>query len=503
VEHANTDRIPSQRRVVFDTNVLIALHDYHEGESDKGQAASELAEILERFDCHIYVGDGTLDDFARAGSRSLMRERDIARYPQLAAEVAPDLASRCGYPDREFSANTQSDLRLLALLDEGKAKWLISDDKALLGHAACLGKGKALSVDEALNFLRPAVDTSPSSPAVRKVSPAEVNLGSPFFQSLFSSYPDFRSWWKTKVVAQKRLTLILGSPQDPIGITVIKEADPDYGLPADTAKICTFKIDEESQGNKSWGELLLKEVIKELRAIPASCTFLEIDADKISFMVKWLESFGFYRLHGVQAANGDTVMVKDLFPARTAPNLEPWDFHKRYGPGAVCLDTGRAFLVPIQPQWHDRLFPDPHTPTLSESMFAERCGNTIKKIYICKSPIKTLCPGDLLIFVESETGGQVRNLGVVEDTLRSDDPLEILQFASTRTVYSENEITSFTSVGREVLVIKFRHDRQLSPPWTHAMAGYDTLVDSSPAQSIERVKEEGVRWLRKQRNVWS
>ena len=81
MEHANTDRIPSQRRVVFDTNVLIALHDYHEGESDKGQAASELAEILERFDCHIYVGDGTLDDFARAGSRSLMRERDIARSP--------------------------------------------------------------------------------------------------------------------------------------------------------------------------------------------------------------------------------------------------------------------------------------------------------------------------------------------------------------------------------------------------------------------------------------
>lgn len=135
MEHANTDRIPSQRRVVFDTNVLIALHDYHEGESDKGQAASELVKILEKFDCHIYVGDGTLDDFTRAGSRSPMRKRDVARYLKLAAEVAPDLASRCGYPDRELSANAQSDLRLLALLDEGKAKWLISDDKALLERA--------------------------------------------------------------------------------------------------------------------------------------------------------------------------------------------------------------------------------------------------------------------------------------------------------------------------------------------------------------------------------
>ena len=501
MEHANTDRIPSQRRVVFDTNVLIALHDYHEGESDKGQAASELVKILEKFDCHIYVGDGTLDDFTRAGSRSPMRKRDVARYLKLAAEVAPDLASRCGYPDRELSANAQSDLRLLALLDEGKAKWLISDDKALLEHAARLGKGKALSIDEALNFLRPAVDNSPSSPAVRKVSPAEVNLDSPFFRSLFSSYPQFRSWWESKVVTQNRLTLILGSPQDPQGIVVIKEADPDYKLPADTAKICTFEGAEESQGNKSWGELLLKETIKELRAIPASCTFLEIDADKISFMVNWLESFGFYSLHGAQAANGDTVMVKDLHPTHPAPNLEPWDYHKRYGPRAVCLNTGRAFLVPIQPQWHDRLFPDPNTPTLSEEIFAERCGNTIKKIYICKSPIKDLRPGDLLIFVESETGGQVRNLGVVEDTLRSDDPLEILQFASTRTVYSEKEITSFTSTGREVLVIKFRHDRQLSPPWTHAMPGYDTLVDSSPAQSIESVKEEGVQWLRKTLNV--
>ena len=56
-------------------------------------------------------------------------------------------------------------------------------------------------------------------------------------------------------------------------------------------------------------------------------------------------------------------------------------------------------------------------------------------------------------------------------------------------------------MGDEVLVIKFRHDRQLSPPWTHAMCGYDTLVDSSPAQSIESVKEEGVQWLRKELNV--
>lgn len=82
-----------------------------------------------------------------------------------------------------------------------------------------------------LEFLEPARRPSGPPPRVDPVPPSRVNINSPFFSSLIDSYPEFSAWWSEKVVPEARTTLVVGEPEDPQGLTVIKENDADYGLP--------------------------------------------------------------------------------------------------------------------------------------------------------------------------------------------------------------------------------------------------------------------------------
>lgn len=100
------------------------------------------------------------------------------------------------------------------------------------------------------------------------------------------------------------------------------------------------------------------------------------------------------------------------------------------------------------------------------------------------------------MFVESGTNRRVSNIGVVEDVLVSVDPIEVLRFAGTRTVYTPTEVHDMCSK-REVHVMKFRHDRVLTKPWDAGCDGYDALIGRVP-QSITAVKEAGLKWLRLQ-----
>ena len=56
--------------------------------------------------------------------------------------------------------------------------------------------------------------------------------------------------------------------------------------------------------------------------------------------------------------------------------------------------------------------------------------------------------GDVLVFVESQSGRMVSNIGVVEDVLVSGDPIEVLRFAGSRTVYTPPRSIKCARMGR-------------------------------------------------------
>lgn len=479
-----------RKTIVLDTNIFIYAQDYAQQGHQDGEVAVEVLKAIGELGYTHVIAAATLDDLARSGRVRESRIREAERYARVTPGPPGNLRQRAGYGDG-LSVNDECDLRILAALDQGLAAWIITNDKRMINHAEQAGLTHVLDAQQFLEFLEPARHPLGPPPRVGIAPPAQVDISSPFFKSLIKSYPEFHDWWKKKVVPQNRTTLVVGEPEDPHALAVIKENDNDYGLPSDTTKICTFKVSSDARGQR-YGELLLKAAIQHIRGIPSSTVFLEVAADNV--LVTWLEPFGFKARPGARAANGDTVMVKSLTPGGRRRGIDPWTYHVTYGPGALRVE--RAFLVPIKTGWHDRLFPrvdvNPQLPLFSR--FTEPCGNAIKKVYISRTRSRKPARGDVLVFVESGTGRRVSNIGVVEDVLVSGDPIEVLRFAGSRTVYTPPEVHRMCQDG-DVHVMKFRHDRILTKPWTPGLPGYNALVDRTP-QSIATVREEGVQWLK-------
>jgi len=105
-----------------------------------------------------------------------------------------------------------------------------------------------------------------------------------------------------------------------------------------------------------------------------------------------------------------------------------------------------------------------------------------------------------LIFYRSHDTMAATVIGVVEETFRSRDPVEIRRFVGPRTVYSDSEITAMCGLG-SVLAILFRQDRCLSPVWRLSLLKENHVVNAAP-QAIQQVyNEEGLSWLRDQLNA--
>lgn len=482
-----------RRTVILDTNIAIYAQDYADSGSEDGRTASEVLRAIGELGYTAVIAEATRADLQRGGNEHrAKRLRYAEHYPVVSPKSPDDLRERAGYRQNP-RVNDECDLRILAALDQGLGTWLITNDARMIRHAERAGLTHVLDAQEFLDFVAPALHPSPPPPKVAPADPDGVNVRSEFFSSLTASYPEFYEWWQGKVVTQGRTTFVVGEPDDPQALSVIKENDSDYGLPPDTTKICTFKVSQDARGQR-YGELLLKATLTRIRAIPSSTTFLEVAAD--NELVKWLPPFGFTTLDGVRAKNGDLVMVKRLMGRGKRSKTDPWTYHMTYGPGALLVR--RAFLVPIRPHWHDRLFPGTslQQPLPISPMLTEPCGNALTKMYISHTGSRKPARGDTLLFVETDGRSRISNIGVVEDVLVSRDPIEVLQFAGSRTVYTPQEIISMCDKG-EVHVMRFRHDRTLSNPLHRKTPGYSQHIGTTP-QSIKELRGERLEWVRRQ-----
>jgi hypothetical protein len=144
-------------------------------------------------------------------------------------------------------------------------------------------------------------------------------------------------------------------------------------------------------------------------------------------------------------------------------------FFPHYQAGAQV----HKFLVPIQQEFHQILFPD--YQAVQSLLFAPRgsAGNAIKLAYLCHAASKQIRPGDVLLFYRSEDEQAVTSLGVVDQFAVSTDTASIAALVSRRTVYSIKEIEGMAA--KPTKVILFRLVRHFPAP-----------------ASLKRLKEDGV-----------
>lgn len=487
--------------ILIDSNIFIAAASHATEGHAYGADAAELLGLCAQMGYAVMISHGTRADIAGAGDRRSARERELSKFNVLHAVPVPsDLADQAGFPAVR-SANDDADLEVLATFCAGLGGWLVSNDAKLRRRAKRVvdDPDVVYSLSEALDCLRRLLDRPTQMPAVSTVKAYELSLEAPIFDSLKGSYPPSRDdagfvgWWRTKVVPAQRPAIILGSTSSPEGVAVLKDEDtPEHGITGRVTKICTLKVDDDFTGTKR-GEALLKAVIDHARLNHRDTLFVEV-IPTVETLPGWLESFGFRVLHGASTIRGERVFVKRLAPRPDDSPLSALDHAVAYGPGAALVD--RVFLVPIQTRWHRRLLPEADTQPPLDPL-AEACGNAIRKAYLCRSKIRQLRPGDMLVFIKTGEGrARATCTGVVEGTRVYSEPDLIVRYVGSRTVYSGSEIQAMCALG-EVLSIRFRLDRVLPEPWwadTLLTAG----VMTTTPQSIAAAGAKGVAWVKTQ-----
>jgi len=480
-------------RFLMDANVLIPLEPTSPSDIEPGtDIATDIVRQASKLGFHLLVHPETKRELAsdRDPSRAAARQTLVDKYEML--PDPPDLSEveRVLGVARPQS-NNWFDHLLLAALHANAVHYLITNDQRMHRKARRLGisSERILTLAAAHDLLDKLADHPQNPPPqVRTRSLHALRRDAPIFESLREDYPNFDRWFRQVSQEGRQAWVIEPDGGDYAGICIWKLRDDELRLGGKVMKISTFKVAEEHRGRR-YGELLLKAAFNELRANRYDHVWLTV-FERHETLIAMLEDFGFYQ-HHEKTDLGELIYVKDL-TADQERVTDPFEYHRRYGPPAVDLSLSPVYVIPIQPRYHRRLFPDdPHERMLIGGNAPY--GNAIRKAYLSRSLIQSPPPGAVILFYRSDDQRAVTAIGVVEDALRISDPVEIAKFAGQRTVYSFREIEELAQ--QPVLTILFRQDRLLEAPWPlRSLIAADVLT--SAPQSITQVhNEEAIRWL--------
>jgi hypothetical protein len=249
-------------------------------------------------------------------------------------------------------------------------------------------------------------------------------------------------------------------------------------------KVATLQV--EHVGYKI-GELYVKLAVHEAIANNCEELYMTHFVKTDDRLVELINEYGFEPV--AKNKRGEVVFVKELRPnSYERSNLSSIEISQRFYPSYCDKRAVRKFLVPIRPEFHERLFVDypsrqTRLPEYRGQFIVE--GNAIKKAYLCNSRNRSISRGDIMLFYRSEDRQEVTALGVVESVrLYLRHPEEVAKVVEKRTVYSIKEITDMLS--QPTIVLLFNWHFYLPHPVT--LEQLHNMGISAP-QSLTRLTE--------------
>jgi acetyltransferase (GNAT) family protein len=499
----NADRgVPSPTRFLLDTNAFIALEPFAgQMESGLGPAATFMR-LATKQGNRVFVHPATKDELGEGKDRVRAKQRiaELNKFEMLAeAPVSASLRDAVGavVPD----SNNHRDLRILAALCANAVNFLVTDDAGLHKRATRVDVGdRVLTLDDAvamLEGLEPTVASPP--PMVTQVESYALDFDQDIFASIKGDYAEFGEWIaKVQGDSENRECFVVAEQDGTyaaIAILKLDEPDCEYDFAGPVTKISTFKVGQEFSGNR-YGELLLKAVLQSHHDHAVASAYVEV-WKRHQPLIDFLNMFGYS--DGGRSRKDEIVLVKTYHSRNDT--LDTLDYHIRYGPPAVSKKA-RVFVIPIIERWHGQLFPecisDDHQLRLPGFSVSTRpWGNALRKAYLCNASIQQIAPGDAILFYRSGFQKAVSVIGVVENTVRTSSSEEVLNLVGGRTVYGASDIEQLASHRSGVLVILFRRDRIIDPPWTLAELEANRVL-KAPPQTVTQVKEAGAQWVHQQ-----
>ncbi|MBB6497326.1 hypothetical protein [Methanococcus maripaludis] len=447
-------------RVLLDTNIFI----YREDDSEISEELQELSRLLNER-ATILIHPKSREDIRKDTDeeRKQVMLSKLNSYACLEYPPSPGndstFNSTVGSPRR---SNDDIDNHILYAVYRNAVNYLITEDRGIHKKAVQLGlKNRVLSLNEALGVFNEYYReiSRKTLSQIKHIPIHNLHLTDPIFNSLRDDYPEFDDWFSRKASEGRKCWCYLNEGN--IGAILIYTAndnDPILTNPPRCGKrrfkICTLKVDY--LGHKL-GELLLKQALDFCVDNSIDEIYLTHFAHSgFDHLVDLVMEYGFEDI-GLNE-RGENVYLKSLNPSDSeiaACNIN--ELFKKFYPKYYDGTQVKKFVIPIIPQYHERLFTGYHKRTnltLKEWMgdFITE-GNTIKKAYISHSSIRNMRKGDVLLFYRSRDHKELTTLGILEEFkagLTSSE--EIINMVGKRTVYSAFEIEKIAKKPTTVMI---------------------------------------------------
>jgi len=453
-------------RVLIDTNIFIERENYH----IIPENLRELLRILNILKVEILVHPKSIEEIRKDGNidRREISLSKLQTYPLLQSPPDPNqdekFLSKVGPPTNERDSIDNS---LLYAVLRDAVDFLLTEDKKIHDKALKLEiKDRVLSSAEALSIFKKSLPKEKvrSPPAIKEVPVYKLNLNDPFFNSLKKEYPHFEKWFK-KISREGRKCWVYYKRNDSIGALLILKIENEYidstpPLPLRRRlKICTFKV--TYIGNKL-GELFIKLSVEYCAKNNIDEMYLTHYTKKEDYLVDLITEYGFFK---AATKDSEDVYIKKLIPKPEDANdplvkdplSKPLNFSKKYYPSFYDGPAVKKFIVPIRPEYHNRLFVDYRKrqttiPEHAGEFIVE--GNTITKAYLCHSNINRISKGDILLFYRSRDK-VLTSIGIVENAIVSRSKERIWRLVGKRTVYSIEEIEEMVKKPTWAILFQF------------------------------------------------
>jgi len=478
-------------KLLIDTNIVIPLEPTGRADLHVNTAtAAAFAQAAMAGGHQLFVHPAIDEDIARDknAERRELRSALLAKYMRLVHPPSSSAVNAVlGVPARD--SHDYVDHQLLAALRANAVDYLVTEDIEIAKKAKRLGvEQRVFTIAAAATLLRSLFDVSPPAPpAVTETRAYTLNASDPIFTSFRADYDGFDAWL-AQCQRDQRLTWIVEMNSRHAAIAIVKEEkNSAEQLGGKTLKICSLKVSDEFRGFR-FGELILKAIFTYAESNQYVAVFVTV-LPKYDDLIDLLADFGFVRVDRTTNL-GEVVLAKSF--VADASVVSPLEYNVRYGPSALLPDTAHTYVIPIQPRYSNVLFPE---TAAMRSLFAGHFafGNGLRKAYLSNASIRTLDPGATLFFYRSQQEQGLVAIGVLERVVLSADAEVIAREVARRTVYTFAEMQELASHG-EVLALLFRQARILVPS-LRASELIAAGVLSGPPQSIQRVREEGARWL--------
>ena len=445
--------------ILLDTNILIPLEDT--GRILESSFAELRKLSTEQQHC-LYIHPMQIQDINRDANierRNIVLSR-LAQYSQIENPPVLSIAERDNLGLHQANDNDKVDNNILFALYRGAAHILVTNDDGIHKKATKIGIGdKVYRLDQFIQFLQHSSSKNADLDytGVSEKYLYEINKGQSFFDSLRRSYNGFDNWYQKSASQQRKCWCIEDCNNNVVAICIYKiehdEILTDNGdvTKGSILKLCTFKVDAKARGKKL-GERLMYIAFDYCAKNGIDWVYLHTYGEEQQTLVGLCEEYGFSFLGKYKQ---DDVYIKPMKLQDDCTST--LDSLVKYYPFFKDANVNK-FIIPIQPKYHEDLFPD--ISSMKGSLFDKEqdlysCqGNTIKKAYLSHSRIKVINKGDIVLFYRSHDRKSIQCMGVVENAFFSDDVDEIFSSIAKRTIYSYDELKRITN--KRTLVILFR-----------------------------------------------